>query len=138
MEDIRPIVRENYDFNYRVKSVITTSFKFWDHRDFDGKRKLIEFCHQILFWNCWVYDWDLFKRNEASSHREKQVGIPRLYQLYFRNFHSIQTLMRGSKTTVFQRTLLQKSNIFIGFTITGIKLVNIENNEMENKLNTWK
>ena len=44
MEEIKPVITEKYDSEYRDKSSSRkTLFNLWENRDFDAKDKLHEF-----------------------------------------------------------------------------------------------
>ena len=47
MEEIKPVVTERYDFEYRDKSILITSFSFWYWLYFDAKNYLIEIPKQF-------------------------------------------------------------------------------------------
>ena len=49
MNEIKPVVIERFDLEYRNKSKFITLFDFWDYRDFDAKNKLIEFLLKHCF-----------------------------------------------------------------------------------------
>ena len=95
MVEIKPVVTEKYDFEYRKKSIKTTVFSFRDYRDFDATNNLKNFPIKSSSPGLGFLIKTLLKEIKPVVTQENEYDYRDITKSIFRSFWTIRILLRG-------------------------------------------